>query len=130
MIGHYDYYHLLQEARSSVIHASSHPSYLADIKREYANDEYVASEIEIVIDLFKDEDYSTIKSEYNDHELTDDLTGYRALHLFPRTTRDVVIVYKIHRSGAHIVLHRIGDHDWVYDEEYETMDKARRYKKY
>ena len=46
-----------------------------------------------------------------------------------KTTRDVVIVYKNLRDGDHIVFHRIGDHNKVYDSEYETMDRERRMKK-
>ena len=101
----YDCQNLLYAARSRVIQVSSHPSYLADVKEEFVNDEDVASEVKVVIQLFKDEDFSTLKREYNDHELADNLKGHRSIHLFPRTAKDVVIVYKSHKKDAHIVFH-------------------------
>ncbi len=126
----YDYQNLLYEARSRVIQVSSHPSYLADVKEEYVIDEDVVYEVKVVIQLFKDEDYSTLKREYNDHALTRaELSGFRSLHLFPRSTKNVVLVYKSHKKGTHIVFHRIGSHDWIYNPGYEKMDKNRQMKK-
>ncbi len=47
-------------------------------------------EIKVVTQIFKDEDYSTLQNEYNDHKLTKNLAGYRSLHLFYGTARDVI----------------------------------------
>ncbi|MYF46893.1 MAG: hypothetical protein F4223_10655 [Rhodobacteraceae bacterium] len=57
------------------------------------------------------------------------MEGFRSLHLFPNFNEDVVIVYKIHQNGNHIVFHRIGDHQTVYDPDYENRFRNRRSKK-
>ena len=128
MIQHSNYDNFFVEARLPVIHVSQHTSFSADINEEYINDIEVSSAVKVVTQLFKDEDYPTLRNEYNDHELTKNLAGYRSLHLFYGTTRSVVIVYKKQKNG-HIVFHRIGNHEKVYDPDYQQMDKNRRIKK-
>ena len=88
----------------------------------------VSIEVKVVTQLFKDEDYSTLQSEYNDHKFTKNLAGYRSLHLFYGTARDVIVVYKKSKKG-HIAFHRIGNHKKVYDPNYQKMDRDRRMKK-
>ena len=85
-------------------------------------------EIHAVTELFKEKDCSELRNTYNDHKLTDNLKGYKSIHLFYGTAKDVVVIYKEHENG-HFALHRIGNHDWVYDPEYQKMDKNRRIKK-
>ena len=88
------------------------------------------SKIDAVTKLFKEEDDAELKREYNDHELTvGRLAGYRSLHLFAGTAKDVVLVYKKYPNNGHVVFHRIGTHDQAYNPDYETMDKKRQMKK-
>ena len=124
-----DYDYVLYEAARHV-QVSEHISFIYDFKEEYSTDNEVKSEIDVVTELFKDRDYSTLKSVYNDHELTEkELAGMRSLHLFYGTTKDVVLVYVKHRNGDHIVFDRIGAHEKVYDPDYEKKDKTRQIKK-
>ena len=128
MIQYANYDDFFVEVRRRVIHVSEHTSFTADINDEYRNDFDVSIEIKVVTQIFKDEDYSTLQNEYNDHKLTKNLAGYRSLHLFYGTTRDVIIVYKKSKKG-HIAFHRIGNHKKVYDPNYQKMDRNRRMKK-
>ena len=59
------------EARRRVIHVFEQTSFSADIHEEYRNDFNVLFEVKVITQLFKDEDYSTLSNEYNDHELTE-----------------------------------------------------------
>ena len=87
MIQYFNYDEFFVEARRRVIHVSEHTSFSADINEEYRNDFDVLFEVKVITQLFKDEDYSTLTNEYNDHELTErDLVGSRSLHLFCGTT--------------------------------------------
>ena len=126
---YYDYGNLLYEA-TRFVPISEHISFSYDLKEENSSNDEVMSEIEVVTNLFEERDYSTLKRDYNDHALTRaELSGFRSLHLFPKSKFDTVIVYKSHKKGAHIVFHRIGSHDWVYNPGYEKMDKNRQMKK-
>ncbi len=125
---YHDYDNLLYET-VRFVQISEHISFTYDFKEEFSTNNEVMSEIDVVTNLFKDRDYSTLKGEYNDHQLDRDLKAYRSLHLFYGTTRDVIIVYKKHRDGDHISFHRIGDHEKVYDPDYQKKDKIRRTKK-
>ena len=127
MIMYYDYHNFNHEARSRVMHVSQTSLYLTDLKDKYANNEDVASKVKVVIQLFKNIDYSTLANERNDHETTTNLRGYRSPHLFRGTERDVAAVHKKHRLD--IVFHRIGNLAWAYDPDYESMDKERQMSK-
>ncbi len=116
----------LEAAR--VVQVSHHRTFTADLSK-YTGDEKVLPKIHTVTMYFKEKNYFALECEFNNHELTHTLRGFKSIHLFPRTTKDVVIVYKSHREGFHIVFHRIGNHDWVYNPNYEKMDKRRRMKK-
>ena len=122
--------YLLLDARQRIIHVSEQMSFTSDFKENYSRDDDVKSEINTVTKLFKEEDEAELKSEYNDHELTEgDLDGFRSLHLFAGTAKDVVLVCIRHSGDGHVVFHRLGTHEEVYDPEYEAMDKKRQMKK-
>ncbi len=120
-----DYRGALLHATPNVVHVSRHRSFIADL-RKYDGESNVLSEIHKVTEHFKNREYSVLKSNYNNHHLTGNLKGYMSLHLFPTINLDIVIVYVSHHHGFHVVLHRIGNHDWVYRSDYKKMDRMRR----
>ena len=127
MISNFSYDGPLLSEPKRAAQVSQHKSFIADLKN-YAGDSEVSFAIHAVTELFKERDYSELEDTYNDHELTDNLKGYSSVNLFYGTQKDVVIVYKKHENG-HIAFHRIGNHEKVYDPDYQKLDKNRRMKK-
>ena len=127
MISNFSYDGPLLSEPKRTVQVSRHKSFIADLKN-YSGDSDVSFEIHAVTDLFKEKDYPELRDTYNDHELTDNLKGYSSVNLFYGTQKDVVIVYKKHKND-HIAFHRIGNHEKVYDPDYQQMDKNRQMKK-
>ena len=74
---------------------------------------------------------TTLTSDYDAHELDDELRGFRSIHLYPgekeNGPKDVVILYKVH-SNDHLVLHGIGNHSYVYPK-YQRIQTDKKQKR-
>ena len=118
---------MLKEA-ARVVRVIKKHSFFEDYRANYVHDVEVAFRLNKITELFIEEDHFSLRENYHDHKLKDELSGFRSVELFPEIRKDVVIVYETIDDGTQIDFHRIGDHNWVYAKDYEKQAKKRRMK--
>lgn len=106
-------------------HVSREDTYDEDMTHHNYGDA-ILSDIGEVMKLMASGQDTTLTSDYNAHELDDELRGFRSIHLYPgekeNGPKDVVILYKVH-SNDHLVLHGIGNHLLCVSEIPEDTDR-------
>ena len=111
-------------------HVSREDTYDEDMTHHNYGDA-ILGDIGKVMKLMASGKDATLTSDYNAHELDDELRGFRSIHLYPgekeNESKDVVILYKVH-SNDHLVLHGIGNHSYVYPK-YQRIQTDKKQKR-
>lgn len=105
-------------------------TFLTDLKRLALLDTTIVPEVRAAIDLLLES--QTLPAEFDDHELTRRMTGYREFHLRdtpngtrPSESNDVLIVYAVDATDLILVGIRAGSHQRLFGNQ----NSAKRYRK-
>ena len=117
--------------RKKPVQITTHESFDENLE-DYANNREVIDEVK---NLFRNKKDKTLEDDYNDHELDPPLKEFWSVNLFyePRGSKpskeDVIIVHKRHPNRNQIVFHRIGNHERVYDPDYDKKYSFPKWKR-
>ena len=103
----------------------------ADLKRLASLDKTIVDEVRAAIDLLLEQ--QQLPSEFDDHELRWQMTGYKEFHLrdtpkskIPNDINDVLVVYTIDQNELVLIGIRVGAHDRLFPSQNQSKNYRKK----